>query len=398
MILLPFIGMLPLFLLANSIDLGLFVFILIILTISYCALFILYANGWKHLQEFEFNNLYVPSTKVSIIIPARNEQDVIKNCIDGILLQNYSAWFEVIVINDHSTDNTLSILQSYGNQIVLINLADEIANKTNPLAFKKKAIELAIYKAQGDLIITTDADTCRGKNWILSFVQCFEKNKFKIIASPVNYLPEKSVLKIFQIIDFITMQGITAASLYYHFNSTCNGANLAYSKKVFLEVEGFKGIDSIASGDDMLLLHKIEKKYPRSAYYLKANEAMVSTFAMPNLSSFLQQRIRWASKAKHYSDKRVTAVLAAVFIYNIFLFIMMLLVFIGKFNLFTFVVLIAIKIGIEFLLVKPVSIFFSQQKLLIWHTLLQPFHILYVIVCGFLGQVKNYNWKGRKTK
>ena len=82
MILLPFIGMLPLFLLANSIDLGLFVFILIILTISYCALFILYANGWKHLQEFEFNNLYVPSTKVSIIIPARNEQDVIKNCID----------------------------------------------------------------------------------------------------------------------------------------------------------------------------------------------------------------------------------------------------------------------------------------------------------------------------
>jgi hypothetical protein len=77
---------------------------------------------------------------------------------------------------------------------------------------------------------------------------------------------------------------------------------------------------------------------------------------------------------------------------------MMLLVFIGKFNLFTFVVLIAIKIGIEFLLVKPVSIFFSQQKLLIWHTLLQPFHILYVIVCGFLGQVKNYNWKGRKTK
>jgi glycosyltransferase involved in cell wall biosynthesis len=375
--------------------LAIFVFLLILLSLAYCALFVLYANGWKHLAESILVLDYQAKTKVSIIIPARNEEAFIKPCIDSILNQNYNAFFEIIVINDHSTDATLQILQSYQNKISIINLQDEISKNALLKAYKKKAIELAVHKAQGELIITTDADTIRDTNWIMAFVQCYEKGKHKIIAGPVNYISEKSILKIFQIIDFITMQGITAASLYYHFNSTCNGANLAYAKNVFLAVDGFADIDNIASGDDMLLLHKIEKKYPKSAYYLKNKEAIVCTYAMQNISSFLRQRIRWASKAKYYTDRRVTAVLAIVFLFNIAFVIMLMLACIGKFHLLGLLLFVAVKIGIEFMLVKPVCDFFNQQKIVFWHIILQPFHIVYIIVCGFLGQIKQYDWKGR---
>jgi cellulose synthase/poly-beta-1,6-N-acetylglucosamine synthase-like glycosyltransferase len=377
--------------------LAIFVFLLILLSLAYCALFILYYNGWRHLPTIEIHKQCSPKTTISIIIPARNEQALIKQCIESILKQHYDAFFEIIVINDHSTDNTLQILQSYGNALTIINLQDALPKEFLNKAFKKKAIELAIEKAKGELIITTDADTIRGKYWLHAFAECYATNKYKIIAGPVNYISEKSILKIFQIIDFITMQGITAASLYYHFNSTCNGANLAYSKKVFEEVEGFKDIDEIASGDDMLLLHKIEKKYPKSAYYLKCKEAIVDTYAMPTIGSFLQQRIRWASKAKHYTDKRVTAVLAVVFLFNICILIMTILACMGKFHLLGFATILCTKIGIEFLLVQPLCIFFNQQKLLFWHILLQPFHVLYIIVCGALGQIKQYDWKGRQV-
>jgi cellulose synthase/poly-beta-1,6-N-acetylglucosamine synthase-like glycosyltransferase len=378
--------------------LAFFVLILILLSIGYSALFVLYANGWKLLPEVKCLPNYQPKTAVTIIIPARNEQLLIKQCLDSILLQQYTAPIQIIVINDHSTDDTAAILKSYGTAINVIDLQDELPANSLQNAYKKKAIEIAVQKATGDLIITTDADTVRNENWVMAFVQCFEKNNFKIIAGPVNYFTQKSILHFFQIIDFITMQGITAASLYYHFNSTCNGANLAYSKQAFFAVNGFAGIDAIASGDDMLLLHKIEKKYPKSAYYLKNKEAIVTTYAMPTLGSFLQQRIRWASKAKHYTDKRVTAVLAAVFLFNISLVVMLILLFLGKFSVLGAVGFIVLKVVIEWQLVKPVTTFFNQQKQLIWHIVLQPLHIIYIIVCGFLGQITTYNWKGRQVK
>jgi cellulose synthase/poly-beta-1,6-N-acetylglucosamine synthase-like glycosyltransferase len=381
-----------------SVLFNIFIFLFIFLILIYCALFVLYSNGWKKLATFQFTHQYQSKTKVSVIIPARNEQQHIKNCIDSILLQKFTGFLEIIVVNDYSTDNTLQILQSYGNAITIIDLQKEIAQNKLLNAYKKKAIEMAVQKAQGDLIITTDADTIRNQNWVASFVQCYEANNYKIIAGPVNYTTQNSVLHYFQIIDFITMQGITAASLYYHFNSTCNGANLAYSKQAFMAVNGFAGIDDIASGDDMLLLHKIEKKYPRGAYYLKSKAAIVTTYAMPTISSFLQQRIRWASKAKYYTDKRVTAVLAAVFLFNIALAILAIMVCCGRFSLFHLLIILAIKIVVEWQLVKPVTDFFDKQKFLIWHIILQPIHVLYIIICGFLGQITTYTWKGRQVK
>jgi cellulose synthase/poly-beta-1,6-N-acetylglucosamine synthase-like glycosyltransferase len=112
--------------------------------------------------------------------------------------------------------------------------------------------------------------------------------------------------------DFMTLQGITGASVQKNILSMCNGANLAYEKEIFTRVNGFAGIDHIASGDDMLLMHKIWKQNPGKVHYLKSPDAIVTTQPMKTWNDFFDQRIRWASKATKYDDQRIIAVLFLV--------------------------------------------------------------------------------------
>ena len=70
----------------------------------------------------------------------------------------------------------------------------------------------------------------------------------------------------------------------------CNGANLAYEKKVFYEVDGFEGIDEIASGDDMLLMHKIQKVYPDRIMFLKSPDVIVANAARRNVKRFYESK------------------------------------------------------------------------------------------------------------
>ena len=106
----------------------------------------------------------------------------------------------------------------------------------------------------------------------------------------------------------MTLQGITGASVFKKVHAMCNGANLAYQKDVFFEVGGFEGIDQVASGDDMLLMHKIQTRYPNEIMFLKSKDVIVTTRAAESLKEFINQRIRWASKADRYTDKKITAV------------------------------------------------------------------------------------------
>src|SRR5438552_2515384 len=144
----------------------------------------------------------------------------------------------------------------------------------------------------------------------------YEEKDPVFIAAPVILQNNSSVLQMFQALDFLVLQGITAASVYKQFHSMCNGANLAYEKKAFEEVKGFESIDHIASGDDMLLMHKIRKKFPGRLNYLKSKKVIVSTQPMKTWKEFLNQRTRWASKARFYDDKRIFFVLLLVYLFN----------------------------------------------------------------------------------
>ena len=371
-----------------------------LLFIGYFFLLTYYKIGWGLIQQKKYTE-NLQNTFVSIIVPARNEEDNISNLINSIQQQTYpQACYELIIVDDCSTDRTAEIVKKYSDSnIKLIALSDYLDEK-NINAYKKKAIEIGIKVSSGTLIITTDADCTMCENWLQEIVNCFETNQPKMIVMPVKINYSNRFIEIFQSLDFMCLQGITGASVQKKFHGMCNGANLAYTKSVFEEVGGFSGIDHIASGDDLLLMQKIAKKYAHEIMYLKSVEVIVKTIPANTVKAFFNQRIRWASKAEKYEDKRMLPVLVLVYFFNLGLLTMMSLALLKhtQTTINGFLLFMIIKTGIELIFLYPVSKFFGERKLLWLFPIFQPFHIVYTVSAGFLGKFGTYKWKGRTVK
>ena len=364
---------------------------------AYGVLMALYTRGHWNLRAFVAKGK-TPQTKFSIVIPARNEAANIENCIAGILAQNYpSHLFELIVIDDFSEDETANIVGSIAlqyNNVRLLRLQD-FTKDENIVAYKKRAIEIAIEQANHPWIVTTDADCSFTNNWLASYDAYIQEHNCVMIAAPVSYKNTGSFLSVFQVLDFISLQGITAAAVGSGSHTLCNGANLCYSKEAFESVGKFSGIDHLPSGDDMLLMHKMKKSYPEKIGYLYAQDAVVTTAPSATLDLFIQQRIRWSSKALGYQDKIIFWILLLVYLVNFSLLVYLPVNLIETGNINNWLVFIGCKTLVEIPLMYAAAKFFNQQKLLWWFLLMQPFHILYTVVAGWFGTFGSYKWKGR---
>jgi cellulose synthase/poly-beta-1,6-N-acetylglucosamine synthase-like glycosyltransferase len=368
----------------------------VFLTLIYVFVVATFIRGWAKIPNFRLPETSA-KTKVSILIAARNEEDKIGKTIDDILAQDYDkSLIELIIIDDHSTDQTSAIILSYANQGVQLIQLNE-ANALN--SYKKKAIQTAIGQATGQLIITTDADCRMGKNWLKTIVNYYETYNFKMISSPVAYFEEKNLFENLQTLEFSYLIGLGASTIGNNNPSTCNGANLAYEREAFFAVGGFKGIDDLASGDDELLLHKMAALYEGKIGFLKNRDAIVYTHAKPNVKEFLQQRKRWASKTTRYKDKLVIALGLSIWLFNVSIIVnsIMAIIFTDislKFLLFQLIC----KLAIEFIFLYKVTSFFKRKSLLLLLPLLNPMHIVYFVYIGLAGNSGKYNWKGRMVK
>lgn len=378
----------------------------IIIFLTYTLLLAYYRKAWISIRQGNYNgDRDLNRTFISVIIPARNEERNIGHCLDSLLRQDYpSHLFEVIVIDDHSTDNTASIVESIHEAnpgIRLIRLSDYTKGAVIN-SYKKKAIAIGIEHAQGSLIATTDADCTVPEKWLETIGYCFLTQQPAMIAAPVcfdissaNHFLQK-VFFIFQSLDFMTLQGITGAAIHKKLHYLANGANLAYTKKVFEMVNGFKGIDNIASGDDILLMEKIG--FDQNIQYLKNKAAIVTTCPEPTIRTFLNQRIRWAGKSSAYSDKKIKWVMALVYLVNAWLMVTAIGIPFSNESGYYCLALFTIKMIADLVFLTPVARFFGNGKLVWWLVLLEPFHITYIIIAGWLGAFGSYSWKGRKVK
>ena len=174
----------------------------------------------------------------SIIIPFRNEAHNLKNLMDSLGSLNYPTQkFEIFLINDNSEDDYQSVLTPFltlkHNLNVQLMHADP--NSGSP---KKDAIQLAIQQARFPWILTTDADCVVTPNWLRAFSQKIRISPYKLIAGPVLYRQEKGLLSHFQYLDFLALQTLTAGGFGLRRPYLCSGANLAYSKSFFYELNG----------------------------------------------------------------------------------------------------------------------------------------------------------------
>lgn len=352
-------------------------------------------QGWGKINYFNAPAV-THKTFVSILIAARNEEGKIEKTIQDILSQDYpKELFELIIVDDHSTDRTSDIVKSFADSgVKLIKL-----NETKILnSYKKKAITEAINISRGELIITTDADCRMSSSWLRTIAAYYEAGGYNFISSPVTYFEEKNDFEEIQTLEFLFLIGLGAAGIGNKMPATCNGANLAYRKDVFKKLNGFQGIDELASGDDELFLHKVASAYPGTIGFCKSRDAIVYTHAKQTLKDFIQQRKRWASKSTKYKNKGVIVLGIAVWLFNLSFLVNFAAGFSNSaFWLIAFVAMV-FKELVEFIFLYSLCTFVGRKKLMYYIPISTILHMFYLVFIGIAGNSGKYNWKGRMVR
>lgn len=338
---------------------------------------------------------------VSIIIPTRNESENIKACLESIFKQNYPKHrYEVIVIDDYSTDPTLRLAKEFKeNNLIVLDLQQYLGPPGEYVPNKKKAIALGIKNATGELIVTTDGDCVRGENWLSTMVNYYLQNNYKLLTGPVMLKPAMWPLQIFQQLDVMNLVGITGATIRNGVPVMCNGANLLYTKETFYKVEGYKGNNDIPTGDDIFLMQKIEAKYPGSVGFVKDFDACVFPKPENGLAKFISQRIRWISKATGFNNWRISFMLYFAYLFNALIPVTVAFTFpIHEWSWLPLAVVGGTKLFADFLFNIPVTIFFRKWYLLFLLPVIEVFHVLYVLLIGPLSLLGRYRWKDRLVR
>ena len=357
-------------------------------------LILVFNVSWFSIKTYTPSNKPL-NTKVSVVLPVRNESGNIIQCLENISSQNYpSELFEIIVVDDSSTDNTVALVRDFisKNSSVKITLLE--LSKLN-LSSKKQAITQAVNISTADIIIATDADCTMFPDWIKSLVEYYEEHKPAMIIAPVCFNNEENIFHKMQSLEFLSLISSGAASVKLGIPAMCNGANLVYEKKAFIKVGGFDKNNKYASGDDVFLMHKIKSSLNGKIAFIKNYNSLVQTKPQPNLNTFFNQRKRWVSKSRGYTD--FPTILIALIVYLNNLSVILCLAFSIFYPVFLKILFLifALKFIIDFPILFGISTFTKKKKLMYFYIPLQIVYPVYVVMTGIMGLSGNYKWKER---
>lgn len=372
--------------------------IFFIITGLYVALILYFIHGFNRVKEFK-THYEKFDVSFSIIIPFRNEAAHLPQLLESIReLTYFENKYEFIFVDDESTDDSVEIIHQYLSETS--TLYSVITNERASGSPKKDAINAAIKKAQFEWIITTDADCILPKHWLYQFGEFSSIYDSKMLVGPVNYASHTfSFLEHFQILDFLSLQGATIGGFGIKKPFLCNGANLAYEKKTFLELDGFIGNDDIASGDDIFLFEKFYKAYPNTVHFLKSKQAIVTTSAVKTWKELINQRTRWAAKSSSYHLFFGKLVGLFVLLMNMSVIISFFSLFWNQVSFISFLFILIAKNAVDFTLITKTSFFYRGQKKKIrdyeFGSILYPFFSIYIVIKALTSK---YSWKGRKFR
>lgn len=332
-------------------------------------------------------------TSYTIVVPFRNEKEHLPKLLMSLSFLDYpKELFEVILVDDDSEDefriqNLEFVMKSLEGRIQIIR------NNRTTNSPKKDAINTAIAMAKNDWIITTDADCMVPSNWlnvINTYILSAEK---RMVASGVSLIEEKGFLHHFQHLDFLSLQGVTIGSFGIGKPFMCNGANFAYEKTFFIELNGFEGNSEIASGDDVFLLQKAIDYEPKSVGFCKSYLSIVETTSELSWKALFFQRVRWASKSSAYVDWFSKCLAIVVFLTNFFMVVGCWLLVFGLLSYENILLYFGIKFLVDFIMIMQSADFFNQRvRYILISSLLYPFFTSAVAIYSLFGK---YSWKGR---
>ncbi|MBN2666867.1 MAG: glycosyltransferase [Bacteroidales bacterium] len=343
---------------------------------------------WKALSGIEpFRSVKESCLFMSVIIACHNEEEDLPRLLADLSVQEYNQdLFEVIVVDDNSTDTTAETalsLKEIKNLRIIINRGKG----------KKQAIRTGVEASAGSFAVTTDADCRVGRKWLKTIASFAEEKHPVMTINPVIINTGRGFFNKFQELEFLSLQGITAGTAVLGDPVMCNGANLGISKEAWLRNAG-RLHDELLSGDDVFLLHSLKSEDGRGIMWLESANAEAATRGSGKLISFLRQRGRWISKAGYYSDHytRLLGIVTFVTILAQVLFFMWGFINPGFFKIFA--VFTLIKSIPDFLILHNTTGRYGKRELLRWFIpsqLVYPLYVVLVIPFSFRGRS---DWQG----
>ena len=336
---------------------------------------------------------------IEVLIPARNEEENIEACVLSVLNQTYpTKRFHVTVIDDHSTDHTAEIVEhladSWPGRLSLLRYTDAQPHQ----AYKKAAIQFGIEHTQSELIATMDADCTAQPTWLATLARHFEPD-VGMVSGYILIDPkaEKTLFHKIQSLEFLGLVTTGAGAIGLGKPVISNGANLSYRRAVFEEVDGFRDIDHLPSGDDDLLMQKIHRLTRWKVRFAFEKSGHNFTRPVPTLRAFLNQRTRWASKSAHYRSPSLVFFLVSVYFFYLLLFLSPVWIAVGIPSGWLALGFL-LKWLPDFAVVHKGAQLTGRKDLLPYFLLAQFFQIPYILWVGVKGLGGNYEWKGRAIR
>jgi len=368
------------------------IFLFILLTAIYVYKIFFFFKGLSRLKPGNNQKQFT----VTVLVPARNEEHHISNCLQSLVAQDYPPdRLEIIVIDDDSADRTGETVQSFAAPYPFIRLISLGPGRPG-VAPKKRALQVGVDGAAGEIIVTTDADCWAAPHWIAQMVTHFEDD----VGMVIGYVgfSKNSEKDIFQRIQSLEFMGLTMAgigSIGAGDPIIANGANLAFRQITFKEVGGYHGEDHVISGDDDLLLQKIDQTTDWKITAASSPATFVYTQPVAGLNDFLAQRIRWASKGLVYKKPALVLFLVATYWLYFLLFISIPYVLLVPFSFPYPIIVFLMKMAVDFLLIRKGTALVDRQDLRKYFLLAEILQVPYILYVGLAGILKKFEWKGR---
>lgn len=345
----------------------------------------------KHQQQHQHQQACL---QLTVIVVVRNEEKNIEDLLGDLDRQSYpKSNFEVLVVNDHSTDATVEKVINVGREGTLPLQLLQLQGVQG----KKAGVEMGVKQARGSVVVVTDGDCRVGEDWLNSMALAFDKGQAVFVAGPVSYTHPKNLFEKLQLIEFASLVGTGAVMLQAGLPGMCNAANMAFSRKAYLAVKGYSTNSHIPSGDDEFLLQALSMEYPGKVFYLKSREVLVETRAQASWNDFYQQRKRWAGKWHLHRKPSVAITAIGVFLFHAVWFGLSVLVVVEQPFIYFFMGAL-VKLGAEFLFLHLVLKSFGKKLPLFPFMVLQVLYPFYVLFFGIAVNFGSFTWKDRTYK
>jgi cellulose synthase/poly-beta-1,6-N-acetylglucosamine synthase-like glycosyltransferase len=337
------------------------------------------------------NRDYLPL--VSVVISARNEDSTIGPCLDSLFAQDYPEYlFEVITVDDRSSDNTPQVLESCRRRYPRLKVIT-MREEPEALTGKQVAMEVGINQARGEIIMTTDGDCLLPPGWISKTIKYFSPEVGMVAG--FSHCGFGSLFSGVQSCDHIFLEGIASAFVALGKPQSCIGNNLSFRKDLYHNLGGFEKVGFTVT-EDTALMQGIFAETGSKILFPQDRETLVVCEAAKSLGDFFRQRKRWLLGGVKF--RMLTSAMTIIAFLRNLLFVLSPLLLIFRTSLTLLASAWILTLASDFLVLFKHRALLGTGKLFSYYLPFQLFYPFYTSVLGLsvIFGSKKVHWKGRE--